>query len=395
MLTRQLKVMLKMSDFLSESRLSEQAFKDLSSSEQKQYLKKYPKSKHRRLFKNQKSEKVEDIEPKKKKKQKNKDKQNPEKSEKKKKKKVKPEQIKAEVNTENAQKKKEQEIVEKNLPVVADSISKGTDNLAKNADEVAQSVDDRVSPHLKKALSNMFKRINAGLKPSKPERENVRKTSLPIMKYAVGAAALSMMGPFAAPVMIIMAAKFAESFDFTQLVSSSSASPEEEDPIKFLTHDVSRYMSKLDKDMLARRFAEFSALHEMSKDSEEEDSEDFSEEDEMVSESSVMSRISFQVLPSQRRLAPNLRTQWLVKHGDSIIGKIQSDPKILGNGHQNRCWVVTLEDGFDESSYNSGVSDTQPFTVLNKGRLLLRNPQRFTMQEAKVWAKSAINREYL
>ena len=388
-----------MDDLISESRLSAEKFKKLSSSDQKAYLKRYPKSKHRQLIGG-----APKAKPEKKKSIKKKAKSSPAPVEKKKKKKAKtPEEVQVEVNKHNAQEKRLDIKKEENRPLIANSIDRGTDLMAREPDKVAGAVENRVTPHLKKALGAVFGKISAGLKASAEEKEPIKKVSSPIMKIALGAGAIALLGPMAVPALAIMAAKYIETFDFEGLsakMNSESSSQEidpEADPLGFMVRDVSRFMAKVDQDMLTERFSEMAALQQMGDDNDEDHIEDAleDEDEELTSESALSKRLSFQLVRSQKRLAPNLRTRWDIRYGENLIGQIQADPKIPGNGHEKRCWVVTLEDGFDESAFDSGFSNLKPFTIVNKGRLLLRNPQRLTMPEARLWAKHTINRSYL
>lgn len=393
-----------MDDLISESRLSAEKFKKLSSSDQKEYLKRYPKSKHRQLIGSKPKPKAE-----KKKSIKKKGKSSPapkvEKKKKKKKSKEKaktPKQVQVEVNKDNAQEKRLEIKKAENKPLISNSIDRGTDLIAREPDKVANAVDNRVTPHLKKALGAVFGKISAGLKASDEEKEPIKKASSPIMKIALGAGALALLGPMAIPAVAIMAGKYMETFDFEGLsekMNSESSSQEidpEDDPLGFMVRDVSRFMAKVDQDMLSERFSEMAALEQMGEDDDEDHIEDaLEDDDELTSESALSKRLSFQLVRSQKRLAPNLRTRWDIRYGEDLIGQIQADPKIPGNGHEKRCWVVTLEDGFDESAFDSGFSNLKPFTIVNKGRLLLRNPQRLTMPEARLWAKHTINRSYL
>ena len=372
-----------MVNLTSESRLSEKKFKELSSSDQRSYLGKYPKSKYHKLAKK------EALTPK------PSNKEKPEQKSEKKEKDVDFDQAKVEVNKSTAIDVRMEHAIDKKVPAFAASVHKGQEELAANSKAVAETVTNKISSSLKDSIGNIFEKMSAGFAASEADRKHVKKVAGPFIKYGLGAAAGILLGPALLPVLGIMAMQYASTFSFGEDMESKSYEGIQEDRLEFLAKDISRWMSKIDMEMLTKRLSELSALKDMDEDMNGESEEGEEDDDEMTSESKVSTRLTFKLLGSQKRLTPNLRTRWDINNGSDVVGQIQADPKIKGNGHEIRCWVVTLEDGFDESAYNSGFRTTEPFTTVNKGRLLLRNPQRLTMAEARLWAKHAINKSYL
>ena len=111
----------------------------------------------------------------------------------------------------------------------------------------------------------------------------------------------------------------------------------------------------------------------------------------MVSESSSK---SLRIVPCPSHKKNNTPvTRYLVKLGTLQVGRIHSDPKIKGDSANQRCWVCTMKDGFEETGYRSGVTRDAPFTLATKRGVMLRNPQRQTLAEAKAWVKTIVNKE--
>ena len=78
-----------------------------------------------------------------------------------------------------------------------------------------------------------------------------------------------------------------------------------------------------------------------------------------------------------------------------IIGCIESDPEIEGNGKSRRSWKAKLYEGFSESSFHTGRQDTKPYTIVKSNRVVLFNPIRQTYDECKLWIKHNLNKDYL
>lgn len=329
--------------------------------------------------------------------------------------------VKADANAEVSTDKRIATFVEQNKRKIGTSLIMGSENLQRNTTKISHAVHQQTTPKTIDTLKGIFSKFKSGLGISGEDLHAVKKVATPLIKIGLGVAVAALLGPAALAVTTIMAAQYATSYDFDKHIDkvleerakrkeeeeadrqarindreaefsaeSNAAANIDGDPIEYMVKDVARWMASIDQEMLGDKIAKLAALQEMESEETDED-----EDTDMTSESAVTQRLTYRVATSQTRLSPLLRTMWEIRYGENIIGKIQSDPDVEGNGHENRSWVVTLEDGFDESAFNSGYDSSAPFTTLNKGRLLLRNPARLTMKEARMWASHVIDRSYL
>ena len=310
--------------------------------------------------------------------------------------------IKGKAKKESSKKEEIQQKAEAKVPVIASNINKGSNKLASKAPAYASKIKESISKATSSKIGSFFKKKFTGGETDEAETEAVKATLAPVLRAVLGVAILGSMAVGAAPLVAAMTNAYSSSLDNAlngdDPLSSESAELNTDEPVDLLIHDFMRWFSKIDKDALARKIAELQVLEEYG-DGEADESETPEEGDEedpdFTSESAVVKRVSFRVTPLQRRVAANLRTRFEVVFDKEVVGHIESDPKIEGDGFQNRCWVVTLRDGFNESAYTSGYSLEEPFTSIRGENVLLRNPQRMTMPEARNWAKGALVRSFL
>lgn len=169
--------------------------------------------------------------------------------------------------------------------------------------------------------------------------------------------------------------------------SESRSQLDTSDPIQFLVHDFTRWAKTVDLRKVSGIIAEIIAVQ---KDIETKKGET---PEQMVSESSSR---SLRILPCPSHKKNNTPiTRYLVKLGTLQVGRIHSDPRINGDSPSNRCWVCTMNDGFEETAYPTGVTRESPFTLATRKGVLLRNPQRQTLNEAKAWVRAIVNKELL
>lgn len=282
---------------------------------------------------------------------------------------------------------------------IKSEIDKGSNKLASKAPAYAAKIKDNVSKSTTQRIGSFFKKSFTGGEVSESEKEAVKAALTPVLKAVLGVATLGALAIGAAPLVTALANSYTDSLDGlfkkNEPMESESAELNTDDPVDLLIHDFMRWFSKIDKDALAQRIAELQVLEEDGADESETPDEGDEDDPDFTSESAVVKRVSFRVTPGQKRIANHLRTKFEVVFDKEVVGHIESDPKISGNGFQNRCWVVTLRDGFNETAYRSGHSSEEPFTVVRGADVLLRNPQRMTMPEARNWVKGALVRSFL
>jgi hypothetical protein len=186
------------------------------------------------------------------------------------------------------------------------------------------------------------------------------------------------------------------------------------DTIDSLITAYTEWLRDLDLPKVARKLSELHAIREMVEEGytpdpdsveqlledEEEAGEDLQpvipeDVDQFESDSGAYPRISFRVCPAQKRLSSVQRTRFDIMYDGRCIGCLKSDPKISGNGKSTRSWVAQLYEGYNESAFRSGRNESEPYTAVNKNRVVLFNPHRLTFDEAKVWSKHNLNKEFL
>jgi len=305
-------------------------------------------------------------------------------------------EVKGKAKLKVSRSKRIKEMASKKAPLIASNLNKGLNKLVTKAPAYASKIKDSISKATSSKVGNFFKKKLTGGEVDEAEKEAVISTLTPVLKAVLGVAVLGALAVGAAPLVAALANTYSSSLD--NLMTSESSELNTDEPVDLLIHDFMRWFSKIDKNVLAEKIAELQVLEEFG-EGEAEESETSVEGDEedpdFTSESAVVKRVSFRVSPLQRRVVANLRTKFEVIFDKEVVGHIESDPKIKGDGFQNRCWVVTLRDGFNESSYTSGYRSDEPFTSVRGDDVLLRNPQRMTMPEARGWVKGALVRSFL
>lgn len=188
--------------------------------------------------------------------------------------------------------------------------------------------------------------------------------------------------------------------------------PEVKDTLETFINLFSDWFKDLDLEALSIKIAKIQAIQELIEEgflpTEEELEKEMEEEPEeeqvpleldtidgLESDSAVTPRISFRVCPKQKRLDSKERTRFDVMFDNRIIGCIESDPEIEGNGKSRRSWKAKLYEGFSESSFHTGRQDTKPYTIVKSNRVVLFNPIRQTYDECKLWIKHNLNKDYL
>lgn len=173
-------------------------------------------------------------------------------------------------------------------------------------------------------------------------------------------------------------------FTLPEFLSESGTELDTSDPIQFLVHDFTRWAKSVDMREVSGVIAEIIAVQKQL------ESAKGNTEGKMVSESASAS-LRFVPCPSHKKNNTPI-TRYLIKLGTKQVGRIHSDVKIPGDSPSNRCWVCTLNDGYSETAYRTGVSRQEPFTLATPVGVILRNPQRQTLDEAKSWIRATVNK---
>lgn len=406
---------------VSESRMSEKRFLKLSDAEQRQYLERYPFSKHKRLLKKPKddSDREEPEEQ---------DELDEQESE---------DQESEDSNTEDSEQESEEgddskepesepepdadfesEIdneVKKNLPVVRNSIDesfeKASQNISKIADATRESLSDRDRKNVKEGFESVY---SGGPLLSHQSKAMLKAVAGPLFKIAIGAAALAALGAAAGPIGMLVGASYVKSLTSFKLPDKGTSYFEQKrkeakdraeaakaemeaikaerelermrsqsaafnDPARMLSEDFIRWFGKVDHKQFAEKITELAVLKNRP----------------LESNSSIGVRITCAACPTVKHLEASKRNRFLVRARGEQIGYIEADPKVSDFSANTRCWLVTLEDGFIESNYHTGKSGDQPFTAVRGDSVILRNPYRFTFNEAKNWIRTTVKRELL
>lgn len=187
--------------------------------------------------------------------------------------------------------------------------------------------------------------------------------------------------------------------------------------VNMLVDEVAVWLNNQDLDSIAYKIAEYNALDEMEQEGwkpnvsmlsdeeldqmsnqtgeeyedNEEDEDTENEEDTdldesaLTSESSVTPRIGFSIGNKER-------TKYDVKFDGRVIGILKS----LGNHSKNkRQWTLVLTDGFNETIFRSGKSETEPYTLVKGSNVVLVNPIKQTYPECCAWARRYIDKNFL
>jgi hypothetical protein len=406
---------LPVSELLSESRMSEKRFLDLSEPDKKEYLEKYPFSKHKRLMKKgKKSEELEHDEPEDELDGSDEEDQDVEESS-------------DEEEDQDVEESSDEEgdadfddisdvtdvsvEVKKNFPIVRRSITEGYDSAVENRDRIADNIREKVSARAKTSIKDGFEKVYSGGSLPPAAKDAMTKVATSVFKIAIGAAALTAIGAAAGPIGLLVAMNYVNSLENfedkfaerkrkkaedrkaaaeaeLEAIRAERKAKEEKlksnsndfnDPTRMLVDDFLRWYGKVDKVLLSEKITELSALKNKP----------------LESNSSIGVRLTFPLCPTQKHLPNDKRSKYLIRARGRDIGYITADPNVKGRGKASRCWLVTLEDGFVESNYHTGKSTNEPFTAVRSNTVILKNPYRFNILEAKSWVKSTIKRELL
>lgn len=180
------------------------------------------------------------------------------------------------------------------------------------------------------------------------------------------------------------------------------------DTVDALIKAYTDWFKQLDVHRISQKLARLEAIREMMDEGYKPDPaeiDELLEDDEEVeipdeidmleSESGVRPRITFKVCPKQKRMSHADRTRYDVMYDGRSIGMIRSSPRVEGNGKSRRSWQCCLHEGYNESAFASGKREGEPYTLVNKNRVMLMNPNMMTFQEARIWVKHVLNKDLL
>tara|TARA_Y100001963_G_scaffold158957_1_gene260529 strand:+ start:3020 stop:4240 length:1221 start_codon:yes stop_codon:yes gene_type:complete len=397
-------------DFLSESRMSEKRFLNLSTPDKEKYLERYPHSKHKRLMKKAKKAKPEELEAP--------EAELDEAGESELTTSDKPDQEESEDANQDMDDSEDADFakdatdvsdeVEKNFPIVRSSIADGFETAQDNIKSLTDRTREALSSNDKDNVRQGFDRVYSGGKLSDKNRAALKKGASIMFKVVLGAAALGAIGAAAGPIGLLVAANYVNSLEsFEDKFASRRRKAAEdrkaaaqaeieaeklerelanmksqsafEDPVSVLANDFLRWFGKINHRDFAEKITELAALKNKP----------------MVSTSGIGVRLTFSLCPTVKYLPKERQGKFLVKAKGVVIGSIDADVKVPNATRNARCWLVTLTDGFVESNYHTGKQKDQPFTAVRSNSVILRNPYRFTLDEAKNWVRSTVKRELL
>lgn len=108
----------------------------------------------------------------------------------------------------------------------------------------------------------------------------------------------------------------------------------------------------------------------------------------------VSKRITFRKAEKLKHLSDKSEVYLyeIVLNGEPI-GLIHS-MQHTDNTPSRRAWRVSIRNHFQDAKYRSGFDQHEPFTVVRGNNVTLHNPNPMTMDEAKAWARVAIEVQY-
>lgn len=163
-----------------------------------------------------------------------------------------------------------------------------------------------------------------------------------------------------------------------QLESESSSNETEiryMNSTAFIVMDLIKFMKKLRWEDICKRLVKIKETPSFESKSAEE----------------IISRLTFRVPSSMRNLAKDLVYKYEIVLGGKPIGLIHSLNE-SGNRHKARQWRVSIRNHFQDANYRSGFSNEEPFTVVRGDNIVLHNVQPMTMDEARAWVRTVVER---
>lgn len=254
------------------------------------------------------------------------------------------------------------------------------------AGKLSRSLTPRHEAAIEKFFQEKFKKKPEDETPVADEdvdQELIIDAVKPLARVLLSAALVGVTLAGGGLVVAAIAAAYTNgAFTLPEFLSESSSELDTSDPVQFLVHDFTRWSKSIDMRKVSGLITEMIETQRTI--------EGKGGNADLVSTSAAAS-LRIVPCPSHRKTDTPI-TRYLVKIGTKQIGRIHSDKKIDGDSPNNRCWVSTLNDGFSETGYATGVSREAPFTLATTKGVLLRNPQRQTLEEAKAWVRSTVNK---
>lgn len=180
------------------------------------------------------------------------------------------------------------------------------------------------------------------------------------------------------------------------------------DTIELMIKTYTDWFKQLDINRISEKLARLEAIREMMNDGYKPDPDEVEdllepdkdieippEVDMLESDSGATPRISFRVCPKQKRAPIADRTRFDIMYDGRSIGLVRSSKQVKGNGKQRRSWQCCLHEGYNESAFASGRREKEPYTLVNRDRIMLMNPNMMTFDEARLWVKHVLNKDML
>lgn len=286
---------------------------------------------------------------------------------------------------------------------------KGAAKLASKGTMFAGKLSRNLTPNHEAAIENFFKEKFAPKPEGSDEApadddtpadgghvdsDKVIAAVKPLARVLLAGAILGLTLAGGGIIVAALAAAYTNgNFTLPEFFTAESSSLDTSDPVQFLVHDFTRWAKTVDMRKVSTTIAEIIAVQKEIEAKKGLTPDRSPESDQMVSESAAK---SLRIVPCPSHKKNNTPiTRYLVKLGTLQVGRIHSDPKISGDSPSNRCWVSTMNDGFEETAYRTGVTREAPFTLATRKGVLLRNPQRQTLNEAKAWVRATVNKDLL
>ena len=279
-------------------------------------------------------------------------------------------------------------------PVVTDLFKKSIGKLITKPENLINSIRQNLSPKTMEMLIVFYEKANKKKPLSDAESKIGVKLVNILVRAMFGKDLLSDLGDSSDGVVIIFSKNFAKFLGAPDLKFESKSA--EADIIATLVQDFIKWTRLLDTKEVGETLSRLLAIQEMKEEKWSPTTASLPDSAVLESKSNAMddfsSRLTFRVANEQRSLNPDERTKYEVVHGQNVVGHIESDPNIDSNRHSQRCWVCTMHDLFDDAEFSTGFDEQAPFTTVRNRQLLLRNPSRLTMREAKSWIRTIVDR---
>ncbi|MGL5013360.1 MAG: hypothetical protein ACRC6V_03595 [Bacteroidales bacterium] len=324
----------------------------------------------------------------------------------------------------------EQKLVDDSLPTVKRAFTESIMNLGTKISHVAKAISDKMSPKSKENLDSYLRarKTGADTKNYEDGRLVANKVLMSIVQVALLAAVVGSVATGTGPLAGALVGAYlgftshkaglegtkyehpeeeeedseeADPEDLADIeepdeLQSTSALLDEDDPVEELSQSFIEWLGNQDLDGISERIAQFIAIETMDKEEWRPDTAELDDEDIdalMVSESGITPRLTFRVSNNLKRKPEDQRTLYEVVYANRTIGRIRATDALASKAQ--RTWVAELEDGFNESSYRSGKQDSEPFTLVKAGVVLLKNPTKFTFSECCSWIKHNVDKNFL